>query len=419
MPAYADYAGNFRCIGSACEDTCCAGWAVNVDRLTYAKYGEMAASPLHILMQQRIQPNLTSKSDRDFAQMQLQPNGDCPFLSAERLCSIQIEHGAEALSPTCSEFPRSSRRIDGREETSLQLSCPEAARLVLLNRQFLRPKGHVGGQRERYRRLAVSAANLLPASGNPYQYFWELRRWILLLLGDRSYPLWQRLFILGMFCKRLPAFTPPAETVAPRGVPKLIQSYAEIMTHAQLRGSLDQIPARPEAQFFLVVQVLQLLSQLQPLPPRFLDCLSDCLKGIGAMHDAPDPDVHSTPSVARYIDATTRYYLPFFKKNEYMLENYLLSYVIRKRFPYGEEFSVTNPLAEFTLMALRFALVKGLLIGMAGHYRERFAAEHVVKLVQAFVRSVEHHPPTVAEMLKCIQKGNLENSEAIAMMLHT
>jgi lysine-N-methylase len=28
----------FRCIGSACEDTCCVGWLVHVDKPTYEKY---------------------------------------------------------------------------------------------------------------------------------------------------------------------------------------------------------------------------------------------------------------------------------------------------------------------------------------------------------------------------------------------
>ena len=43
-------------------------------------------------------------------------------------------------------------------------------------------------------------------------------------------------------------------------------------------------------------------------------------------------------------------------------------------------------------MGLEFAVIKGLLIGMAGHYRESFAVEHVVKLVQTFAKSVEHSP---------------------------
>jgi lysine-N-methylase len=104
-----------------------------------------------------------------------------------------------------------------------------------------------------------------------------------------------------------------------------------------------------------------------------------------------------------------------------MLENYLLSYVVRKRFPYGEEtqseVDAGGPLIEFTLIALRFALIKGVLIGMAARYREDFREDHVVKLVQSFAKGVEHRFAARAEMVKRIRAEDLDRSEAIAMML--
>ena len=32
MPRYTE---RFRCIGSACEDTCCASWTIHIDKKTY------------------------------------------------------------------------------------------------------------------------------------------------------------------------------------------------------------------------------------------------------------------------------------------------------------------------------------------------------------------------------------------------
>ena len=104
-----------------------------------------------------------------------------------------------------------------------------------------------------------------------------------------------------------------------------------------------------------------------------------------------------------------------------MLENYLLSYVVRQRFPYGDEApsraTHLSPLMEFTLMALRFAMIKGVLIGMAGHYREGFNSGHVVKLIQSFAKSIEHSAAARAEMVDYIQSRKLDSSEGIAMML--
>jgi len=40
------YAGLFRCIGPVCEDTCCGGWDIPVDKITYQKYRTFPAEKL-------------------------------------------------------------------------------------------------------------------------------------------------------------------------------------------------------------------------------------------------------------------------------------------------------------------------------------------------------------------------------------
>jgi lysine-N-methylase len=405
------YADSFRCIGPACEDTCCSGWQVNIDRASFERYQASVDSPLRVLFAERVLPYPGSRSDKDFARVQLDPDGRCPFLDAERLCRIQAEHGAEALSATCADYPRTARRIDGQPEMSLELSCPEAARTVLLDPQFLRPKDGVSDQRERYASFAAAAAALPPAGGNRFQYFWEVRRLVFLLLQDRSYPLWERLFVLGALAKRLDE----AER-RPGDIPDLLRSYAEIMAHEKLRGALGRLPARPEAQAALMIDTLVGMARGQRLPRRFLDCLEECLAGLGHREGMP-----LGAAVAGYADAYRRHYAPFFAEREYMLENYLLSYVVRKRFPFGEE-SLSEadeggPLLEFALLALRFALVKGVLVGMAARHGAGFGEGHVVKLVQSFAKGVEHRAGNRADLVQRIRAERLHRSEALAMML--
>ena len=40
------YLKNFKCIGGACEDTCCAGWSIEVDEGTYKKYKKVKNSSI-------------------------------------------------------------------------------------------------------------------------------------------------------------------------------------------------------------------------------------------------------------------------------------------------------------------------------------------------------------------------------------
>ena len=93
-----------------------------------------------------------------------------------------------------------------------------------------------------------------------------------------------------------------------------------------------------------------------------------------------------------YVEAYERYYAPFMERRPFLLENYLINHVIRMGFPFHRDAQGQSigPHQQFLLMCVEFALIKGLLIGMAGHYREAFAADHVVKLVQVVAKSMEH-----------------------------
>jgi lysine-N-methylase len=47
---------------------------------------------------------------------------------------------------------------------------------------------------------------------------------------------------------------------------------------------------------------------------------------------------------------------------------------------------------ECAQLTAQFALIKGLLIGVAGFHGEAFSAAHVVHAVQAASKHFEHHP---------------------------
>ena len=97
-----------------------------------------------------------------------------------------------------------------------------------------------------------------------------------------------------------------------------------------------------------------------------------------------------------------------------------MSYVVRKRFPYGDDpqsETSENPRMEFTLMALRFALIKGVMIGMAGLHKGNLTPGHLIQLVQSFEKGVEHSAAARAEMVRYIRAENLDCPDGIAMML--
>src|SRR5208337_538217 len=90
----------FRCIGADCEDTCCIGWIVNVDKSTYEAY-QRSDDPelgprLHDLVTINTSPSNPIPSDDNYARINLSGPA-CPFL-CEGWCAIQKKLGEEYLS---------------------------------------------------------------------------------------------------------------------------------------------------------------------------------------------------------------------------------------------------------------------------------------------------------------------------------
>lgn len=114
---------DFRCIASACPDSCCKEWEVDIDQQTAALYrglpGELGDSLRQVL-----------RTTEDGTCMTIQ-DGRCPMWQADGLCRIHRELGHDALSRTCREYPRIRHDYCDFVELGLELSCPEAARLIL------------------------------------------------------------------------------------------------------------------------------------------------------------------------------------------------------------------------------------------------------------------------------------------------
>jgi len=398
------YALKFRCIGTQCEDDCCHGWDVMVDQETYGKYESLPA--LQPVLQERFIQITASAGDGRQYLIKRTASSACPFLTRERLCEIHKNYGENYLSAVCSSYPRVSRRIDGLPETALSLSCPEAARLVLLDAQLMPTAGEEASAR--YSRLLKLGDRPCGAVHSPIRFFWEIREFCLALLQDRSYALWQRLFLLGMFSKRLNEIIENQQVVL---LPQLLRDHAQIASEGRLRAALEGIPVQASVQLKMLMEVVKgYLAYCGPNMSRIWECLQDFLHGT-RYQSGIDLETHTS----YYLEAYNRYYVPFTQRHPYLLENYLVNHIFKTRFPFGPKSGNQwdNPENEFVMMCLEFSIIKGLLIGMAGHYRETFSTEHAVKLIQAFAKSVEHN----SALRAVINWQGLAESNSMAALL--
>ena len=120
-----DYFDTFRCIAGNCPDSCCKEWDVAVDSEKAAFYRSLSG-PLGDRLRQ-----VLYEEDGD-TYMAIE-NRRCPMWRADGLCRIQAELGEAALCKTCREFPRLTHDFGDFVVLGLELSCPEAARIILSN----------------------------------------------------------------------------------------------------------------------------------------------------------------------------------------------------------------------------------------------------------------------------------------------
>lgn len=119
---YPQFYKDFRCIASACPDSCCKEWEVDVDDFSAEFYHSLPGE-----LGDRLRQALRTE---DGCTLMTITEGCCPMWQADGLCRIQAELGHDALCQTCRDFPRLRHDYGDFAELGLELSCPEAARLI-------------------------------------------------------------------------------------------------------------------------------------------------------------------------------------------------------------------------------------------------------------------------------------------------
>ena len=110
-----DYYKDFKCRGTECLHTCCAGWEIGIDKDSVSRFMK--------------DPDVAGKiKDGGFV---LREDGRCPFLRDDNLCEMIVKHGEDYLCEICREHPRFYNTVGDHIEAGIGLVCEEACDLVL------------------------------------------------------------------------------------------------------------------------------------------------------------------------------------------------------------------------------------------------------------------------------------------------
>ena len=356
--------------------------------------------------------NPGNASDDSYARITLS-GPDCPFL-AEGWCGIQKNLGEEYLSIMCSQYPRVMNIVDDVLQRSLDLSCPEAARVTLLDPGPMQFDEEEGPPRDpRHGHLSVLRTSD-DKSGKPYQYFRDIRACVIWLLQYRPYPLWKRLMILGSLCDQLQA-------TSQSKIPGMLDAYRNGVVRDQFTAALANHSPQPAKQLELVIEIILGRIRSDFTGPRLLACYK---KFMESMNWTADLSMEGLGG--RYTEAHSQYYAPFMDRHPHILEHYLVHYVHRTLFPLGPQESTRGLSVQHAaqtirdqclLMMVHYAILQMLLIGMAAFHKERFGMDEVIQVVQSYTKAFEHSISFPERALKVLAAKGVTNCTMFALLL--
>ena len=351
------YLAAFDCRGAECEDTCCAGWSMQVDPERVAAYA--VAGP-------RFEGVLSEEDGRPVLRRDGSAEDACNFLES-RLCSIQLRDGNGLLPDACHFYPRVLRRLGDEVSVSAVLSCPEVTRLALYG------EGPMIFETRRLPRLPVHLPEYpldTVATNEALALVEGLVRWV-----DDTSVSPERVVVRLVSLARGVALRPME--MWPTSVPMLMDSVDTALCAAKEdHGDLSSL-----LQVTCGLQV----STGRPVPPRLQRMVSDIEAALGVTVNWETLDVHSGPGFGARVRRLERLWRTYQPTLDRPLRRWLQAQILFMNFPFA---GLGEGLPERAqILALRFAILR---LGLMGILEQGLEGGEVVRVTQTCSRLLEH-----------------------------
>lgn len=371
---------SFQCIGAECENNCCHHWNVTIEKPTFHALKNLGDIKIRQIIKNQTQP---VKGNSQFYRMfKLDDKGNCPCLQDDGWCHIHANHGEEALPQVCRMFPRADKMIGNTVYKSLAISCPEAARKILLDPAAMSLEQTESTSPEDLptfiRQLNVAEPQLL-------EHFKQVAYQC--VVGSQTDDLEQRLFKLAML------FDMASQRLQKGGdLLKLLYSFERSLVTGQFNEMFEQAPIAERVQ----ENVLKLMFY-EPRLTRTNEILSNYQQQAVAIIKQSD----------RYDSATDQAHLTGFhqqfcqKGYDNLIESHGHAFLnLMLHWIFSTVFELTDSKAlytQFANLALKFFYVRTL-CSMLCQNGDTNHAELLVGIIHAISRSSDHDKQVVEQI---------------------
>lgn len=274
---------DFTCLGDECEDTCCQSWDIRVDKYHYDMLRECVSdNESRKTLFEKYITRLADGDDRNYALINLDDQGMCPFLDSKGWCDLHKNYGVDPLSNVCAFYPRVISQYIDRFEMSGALSCPEVARRTLLGDSDFRQVEMEPENLPRANNFPITRC-ISDVENEPYlAHFLDVREAFLALVANEAYPFESRLFALSSLANNLSTFYyEDCQSVNSNALKKELDRSLESDSLDKLQSYIDQYQQDVPLAVIVVQAILRL--RLQQFPN---DTLSELIAEIFSLYES-------------------------------------------------------------------------------------------------------------------------------------
>ena len=358
------YMADFKCIGSECVDTCCAGGDINIDENTFEKYVN-SKGELKELVQGKFREN---KENEDFLNkgfMILKEQNKCPFLNDDMLCDIHGRIGEENLCITCKRFPRVYNIIDGIYEKSGLPSCEEICIKAFLNKEkmeFIEIEEDIDESAIEIRRIIDTEA--FEGTDSLLQYFWEIRVNSINIIQNRSFSIEERLNILKYFYREIEKNYKMLDF---ESIENILEDFSENTIDLEL---LKGKAYNESNEFYLSLIDERLIENIKGI--RLKECILEYTNAI----EGYDINKYSS-ELSKKLE-----------KYSFIFENYLVNQIFKDLIPFNKGEDLT---LSVDVLINSYRIIKAYTIGLSLNSKMLLDEKIIIKVIQSLSKDIEHN----------------------------
>ena len=377
-----EYFKDFKCIASKCEDTCCAGWGIVIDDVTYDRYKNVQGK-----FGERLRSEIVHEAGENIFVLK---GNNCPFLNKEKTCDIYINIGEENLCYTCQQYPRYTEEFGSLREIGISLSCPEAARIMLNNDKKV--TFELSENEE-----VVSSYNDINA-----QLFIELlqsRNIVMDMLQDRDIDLRKRVALALLFVDEIQEKIDESEI---KEIKYVREKYSDKFFLEELLEKLEEYKDNEGIKYDNIQEYFNVFRDLKHITPNDPLGLNDALRYFWQADE--DEELY----ILKH-----KQFVEYYEDKIYKFENILVYFVFRYFMKAVFDY---DALAKIKTAIISYMMIRELAVVRYIENNE-FTDEDMVDIAHTYSKDIEHLEENLEALAELFETNEVFDIEEMVMAL--